>query len=86
MFIKKKVYTELVNENSRLENKVKDLEDAIDFLKGKKREANELCEGCKHLITGERTYAFAKTTYYECALNRTCKDFEKGDSDENNGD
>ena len=86
MFIKKKVYTELVNENSRLKNKVNDLENANDVLKGKKRVANELCEGCKHLITGERTYAFTKATYYECALNRACKDFEEGDGDANSGD
>jgi hypothetical protein len=133
MFIKKKVYMELVDENERLketirscaqepsvsqastigtclaldelkrqkkalEEKIKEvseenseLKEEIANLKGEKRKAGMFCRGCKHFIVSpmivEDGYvAMLDKKAYECALNRTCKDFEKGDSDGNSGD
>ena len=86
MFIKKKVYMELVNENSRLEDKVKELKDKIAVIEEKKKKADVLCKGCVHLIEYKTRDGLWLTDLCECELNRTCKDFEKGDGDENNGD
>ena len=68
-----------IKENSELREK-------LDVLSGKKKKADTLCKGCTHLIEGKKQSGIWATDVYECALNRTCKDFEKGDGDENNGD
>lgn len=128
MFIKKKVYMELVDENERLketirncaqepsasqtstigaclaidelkrqrkalEEKIKEvseenseLKEEIANLKGEKRKPDALCRGCKHfivspMIVNDGYVAMLDQKAYECALNRTCKDFEKGDGD-----
>lgn len=100
MWISKNEYDELKEKAERLEREVEDLErdasydrakisdlnEQIRVLKGEKRKASEICEGCKHYITGVDENAYSKIKYHECALNRTCKDFERGDSNGNSGD
>lgn len=68
-----------IKENSELREK-------LDVLSGKKKKADVLCKGCVHLIECKTRDGLWLTDVCECELNRTCKDFEKGDSDENNGD
>lgn len=79
MFIKKKVYMELVYENSKLENKIKELKDKIAVIEEKKKKADALCKGCVHLIEGKKQSGLWAADVYECALNRTCKDFDEKD-------
>lgn len=69
----------------------RELKEEIANLKGEKRKADALCRGCKHfiespMIVNDGYVAMLDKKAYECALNRTCKDFEKGDSDGNSGD
>lgn len=99
MWISKDEYDELKGKVKKLEweiedlernkvydnGKITDLNEQIRVLKGEKRKASALCEGCKYYITGIDEGAYSKIKYHECALNRTCKDFEKGDSDGNSG-
>lgn len=93
MWISKNEYDELKEKAKRLEREVKDLErdasydkskisdlnEQIRVLKGEKRKASALCEGCKYYITGIDEGAYSKIKYHECALNRTCKDFDEKD-------
>lgn len=62
-----------------LKNRIKSLIEEIEVYEGKKRKPDALCEGCKYYITGIDEGAYSKIKYHECALNRTCKDFDEKD-------
>lgn len=61
-----------IKENSELREK-------LDVLSEKKKKADALCKGCKHLIEGKKQSGPWATDVYECDLNRTCKDFDEKD-------
>ena len=77
MFISKKKYEALVEENTRYKEKVRVLIDAIENPKKEEpsHEPSAECEGCKHLIKEERGRGVLDCVYY-CKLNNKCSDFE----------
>ena len=90
MFISKKKYEKLWNENMRLKEKVAILERELDKEENEEHETTPLCVGCVNCVKTESGYFSNGLQFdeYMCKLNRTCKDYRAAEesSDIVNGD
>lgn len=75
--IRKKNYEAIVEENKRLKIEYERLVKQSLVEEKPKRKTSALCVGCKHHI--EPTFPLS---YGECALNRTCTDYEEDTTNE----
>lgn len=83
MFVSRRRFEALRDENRCLKAKVEILECDLRKARNKEHVTSPLCVGCVNCIeTGEGYFSDGlRFNKYECKLSRTCKDFEEVKTD-----